>query len=261
MPYTYTLTSVIPATPQEIYEAWLDSLAHSEMTGSEAVMSGEVGADVSAWDGYITGRNLELVPGERIVQSWRTEKFGDEHADSIVTVTLEGTEEGTLLTLIHSNVPDDQRSYEEGGWEENYFEPMRAYFAKLDEEDAEDEDAEEDDGEDDDAEEESAEQEASEDEDSEEEDGEEEASEELLAEPVAPAPKPPRKVKSKVKRAAKPKAKKAAPRAKAKSAKKAKQKTKRTTPRKAKAKRAKSAKRPASKPAKRKAAKKKTKRR
>jgi hypothetical protein len=35
-----------------------------------------------------------------------------------------------LLTLVHSDVPDDQRDYEEGGWEENYFEPMRAYFAK-----------------------------------------------------------------------------------------------------------------------------------
>lgn len=144
MPYTYTLTSVIPATPQEIYDAWLDSVAHSEMTGGEATMSKEVGAEVSAWDGYITGRNLELVPGERIVQSWRTSEFGDEHADSIVTVTLEGTDEGTLLTLVHSNVPDERRSYEEGGWESNYFEPMRLYFAGLDEEEeAEEEEVDE----------------------------------------------------------------------------------------------------------------------
>jgi uncharacterized protein YndB with AHSA1/START domain len=136
MPYTYTLTSVIPATPQEIYDAWLDSVAHSEMTGGEATMSGEVGAEVSAWAGYITGRNLELVPGERIVQSWRTSEFGEEHEDSIVTVMLEGTDEGTLLTLVHSNVPEEHRSYEEGGWESNYFEPMRLYFASLEEEEA-----------------------------------------------------------------------------------------------------------------------------
>jgi uncharacterized protein YndB with AHSA1/START domain len=131
MPYTYTLTSVIPATPEEIYEAWLDSLSHTEMTGSEASMSGEVGAEVSAWDGYISGRNLELVPGERIVQSWRTSKFADEHQDSVVTITFAEAGDGTLLTLVHSNVPDDQRSYEEGGWESNYFEPMRVYFTKL----------------------------------------------------------------------------------------------------------------------------------
>lgn len=131
MPYSYTLSTVIPASPAEIYQAWLDSIIHSEMTGGEATMSEEVGADVSAWDGYITGRNLELVPGERIVQSWRTTEFDDAYADSIITILLQETEDGTLLTLEHSNVPDAQRSYEEGGWQSNYFEPMIAYFAGL----------------------------------------------------------------------------------------------------------------------------------
>jgi len=130
MPYTFTLTKTIPATAQEIYEAWLDSLSHSEMTGGTAKMSDQIGDEVSAWDDYISGRNLELVPGERIVQTWRTSEFGDEDEDSIITVTLEETDEGTLLTLEHSNVPDEQRSYEEGGWQENYFEPMVAYFTE-----------------------------------------------------------------------------------------------------------------------------------
>jgi uncharacterized protein YndB with AHSA1/START domain len=130
MPYAYTLTTTVPASAQDIYEAWLDSLAHTEMTGSEAVMSDEVGAEVAAWDGYISGRNLELVPGERIVQSWRTTEFDEEHEDSIITVTLEEVEDGTLLTLVHSQVPDGQTSYQEGGWEKHYFEPMIAYFAE-----------------------------------------------------------------------------------------------------------------------------------
>jgi uncharacterized protein YndB with AHSA1/START domain len=131
MPYEYTLTTVIPATPQQIYDAWLDSRGHSEMTGSTAEMSDEPGADVSAWGGYIRGRNLELVPAERIVQSWRTSKFTDEHDDSVITVLLEETGDGTLLTLIHSNVPDGQTSYEQGGWQRSYFEPMTAYFANA----------------------------------------------------------------------------------------------------------------------------------
>jgi uncharacterized protein YndB with AHSA1/START domain len=135
MPYSYTLRTVIPASPAEIYRAWLDSIAHSEMTGGEATMSDEVGADMSAWDGYITGRNLELVPGERIVQSWRTTEFDDEFEDSIVTILLQETEDGTLLTLEHSNVPDEHKSYEEGGWQSNYFEPMIVYFSGPKEED------------------------------------------------------------------------------------------------------------------------------
>src|SRR5277367_3582740 len=131
MPYTYTLTTIIPASARAIYDAWLDSIGHSEMTGSAAEMSDEIGAEISAWDGYISGRNLELVPGERIVQAWRTTKFDDDQDDSIVTVLLEEAEDGTLLTLVHSNVPDDHRSYEEGGWQSNYFQPMQAYFAVI----------------------------------------------------------------------------------------------------------------------------------
>jgi len=131
MRYTYVLTATIPASPEEIYETWLDSLGHSEMTGGEATMSDEVGAEVSAWDGYITGRNLELVPNQRIVQSWRTSEFGDQQEDSIITLLLQEIADGTLLTLEHKNVPDEQRSYEDGGWQSNYFEPMVAYFAGL----------------------------------------------------------------------------------------------------------------------------------
>lgn len=182
MPYTFTLTSIIPATPQQIYEAWLDSIAHSEMTGGEANMSDEIGAEVSAWDGYITGSNLELVPGERIVQAWRTSEFADEHDNSIVTVMLESVEEGTLLTLVHSNVPDSHRSYEEGGWESQYFEPMKAYFAKLEVEEA--------------ADDEEPESEAASDEESEE-SAPESAPVYLKTETMAPAPKKPRKAKAK----------------------------------------------------------------
>ena len=41
-------------------------------------------------------------------------------------MTLEDADEGALLTLVHSNVPDEQTGYERGGWAEYYFEPMKA---------------------------------------------------------------------------------------------------------------------------------------
>jgi hypothetical protein len=90
-----------------------------------------LGAEVSAWDGYISGRNLELVPGERIVQSWRTTEFADEHEDSIISVALGEVDGGTLLTLVHTNVPDEHTSYERDGWQQYYFQPMREYFSKT----------------------------------------------------------------------------------------------------------------------------------
>jgi uncharacterized protein YndB with AHSA1/START domain len=131
MGYTYTLSEIIPAPPAAIYDAWVSSRAHSAMTGSKATQSPRVGANVSAWDGYISGKNLELVPGKRIVQSWRTTKFTDADPDSKIAITLRPVAGGTRLILRHSNVPSGQTSYEEGGWQANYFTPMQAYFTKA----------------------------------------------------------------------------------------------------------------------------------
>ena len=92
------------------------------------MMSDVVGAKVSAWDGYITGANVALTPGERIDQSWRSGEFVADDEDSLIEVTLAPAPEGCLLTLRHSRVPDGQTSYERSGWHDFYFEPMRAYF-------------------------------------------------------------------------------------------------------------------------------------
>ena len=67
----FTVSDVIPASPDEVYRAWLSSEGHSEMTGGAANASDEVGASFDAWDGYIEGKNVDLEPGRRIVQSWR----------------------------------------------------------------------------------------------------------------------------------------------------------------------------------------------
>ena len=133
MPYGFTLTSAIPAAPEAVYDAWLDSVGHSKMTGAKAKTSDKVGAAFIAWDGYINGKNIELVRGKRIVQSWRTSQFADGDADSTLTITLAPAKGGTALTLEHANVPDgeEHRGYENGGWEDNYFAPMKRYFAAL----------------------------------------------------------------------------------------------------------------------------------
>lgn len=131
MSYGFTLTAFIPASPQEIYDAWLDSRAHSAMTGGAATVSARVGGAFTAWDGYISGKNLDLAPPARIVQSWRTTQFAGVDANSKITVTLAATRGGTTLTLAHVDVPDGQTSYEQGGWQTHYFEPMQKYFAGV----------------------------------------------------------------------------------------------------------------------------------
>ena len=128
MSFDFTVSDVIPASPKQIYDAWLDTEGHSAMTGGEAHTTSEVGGAFDAWGGFISGANLELDPGRRIVQSWRTTKFAESDEDSQIEVALEPVEGATRVTIHHTNVPDGHESYRDGGWGNNYFEPMKAYF-------------------------------------------------------------------------------------------------------------------------------------
>lgn len=130
MAYRFKLTYVFPASPDVIYDTWLSSRGHTAMTGGKAKMSAGIGGRYTAWDAYISGRNLILEPGKRIVQSWRTTEFTDADEDSKITVTLTPVKAGTRLTLVHSDVPDGHTSYENGGWRDYYFKPMGKYFGK-----------------------------------------------------------------------------------------------------------------------------------
>lgn len=128
MSYDFELVCELPAAPEAVYTAWLSSEEHSAMTGGEAKIGASPDAPYKAWDGYIEGRNVELVPGRRIVQTWRTSEFPNGHPDLLLTVELEPIAGGARLTLTHRGVPDGQTSYETHGWKEFYFEPMRVYF-------------------------------------------------------------------------------------------------------------------------------------
>ena len=126
----FTLTTVIPATPAEIYKAWLSTKGHTAMTGSAAKVDGKIGGKFTAWDGYIFGSTLALEPDQRIAQAWRTSEFPDEAPDSLVEITLKETKDGTKITLTHSQIPAGQEDSYRQGWEDFYFKPMQAYFGK-----------------------------------------------------------------------------------------------------------------------------------
>jgi uncharacterized protein YndB with AHSA1/START domain len=141
------VSGVVRAPPDRIYEAWLDSAEHSAMTGGRATIDANVGGRFTAWDGYIEGATLELEPGRRIVQRWRTSEFPSGAADSLVEIRLEPLEEGTRIIFLHSEIPEGQRTKYEQEWREHYLDPMDRYFAAADEdeddiEDDDDEDVE-----------------------------------------------------------------------------------------------------------------------
>lgn len=115
-------------SPKRLYEAWLDGSQHGAMTGAVASVEAWVGGQHTAWDGYIWGRILELEPYRRIVQTWRTTEFPLGGVDSRLEILLEPTALGTRLVLRHTQIPDGQGEMYRVGWDESYFQPMRAYF-------------------------------------------------------------------------------------------------------------------------------------
>ena len=123
----FELKATFSASPQTIYDTWLDSEGHSNMTGAEASITSNIGDEFTAWDGYISGKNVQLEPGKKIIQAWRTTEFADDDPDSVVEITFEANEEGTLLTLKHSNLSEEGEQYIKG-WEDYYFAPMAEYF-------------------------------------------------------------------------------------------------------------------------------------
>jgi activator of HSP90 ATPase len=126
----FTISTVIPASASDIYSAWLNSEGHTAMTGNPANVEGKVGGKFTAWDGYIFGSTLELEPDQRIVQAWRTTEFPDDAPDSRLEILFEEVRDGTKVTLLHSDMPDDQVDSYRQGWEDFYFKPMKEYFTQ-----------------------------------------------------------------------------------------------------------------------------------
>ncbi|HET6450989.1 MAG TPA: SRPBCC domain-containing protein [Spirochaetia bacterium] len=126
---TITVSAIIPAEPAVIYKAWMSSKGHSLMTGSGAKITAKVGGKYTAWDGYISGKTLELEPGERIVQSWRSTDFAKDAEDSRLEVSLSPARGGTKVTLTHSDLPAGSSAEYRKGWLDFYFTPMKRYFS------------------------------------------------------------------------------------------------------------------------------------
>jgi uncharacterized protein YndB with AHSA1/START domain len=68
---TIRQTVTFSASPEQVYEVLMDSQKHESLSGEKANISREVGGVFKAWGEHISGFNLVLQPGRRIVQAWR----------------------------------------------------------------------------------------------------------------------------------------------------------------------------------------------
>ena len=126
----FILKTNFDTTTKVIYESWLTSESHTNMTGESAIVSDEKGSKFTTWGGYIEGRNIDFTPNKRILQTWRTSMFAEGEEDSQIEVLFDEVNGKTELTLIHTNLPESGDHYKQG-WKDYYFEPMRKYFSLL----------------------------------------------------------------------------------------------------------------------------------
>jgi len=118
------------ATPHEVYEALMDSRKHARFTHEPARISRKVGGAFSAYSGYITGTNLELVPDRKIVQAWHAVDWPEGHM-SRVTFRLSRVKGGTRLAFTHSGVPESEVASLKQGWIDSYWLPLKAMLEKA----------------------------------------------------------------------------------------------------------------------------------
>jgi len=120
---------IFKATPQRVYAALTEAAQFSKMSdGAPADIASEPGGAFSCFGGMIGGRNVELLPGRRVVQAWRV-KMWEEGVYSIVRFELIPDGSGTRLILDHSGFPEDQGDHLAAGWKSNYWEPLDKYLS------------------------------------------------------------------------------------------------------------------------------------
>ncbi len=116
---------LLPVPPEEVYVALTNPFTIQLWTNGDAVMSTEVGAEFSMFDGNITGKNIAFIENQKIIQQWY---FGDQEEESIVTIKLHPDKKGTSVELQHTNIPDEAFEDITQGWDNSYFGSLEDFY-------------------------------------------------------------------------------------------------------------------------------------
>jgi activator of HSP90 ATPase len=122
---TFKKTFRINAETSDIYSAITNPYTIELWSGYPAQMSTVPGSEFSLWEEDITGRNIEFVQDKKVVQEWY---FGDQTEKSIVTITIAPDRENSVVTVEHTNIPDEEFNDIAEGWREYYIGAIVNFF-------------------------------------------------------------------------------------------------------------------------------------
>lgn len=115
----------IKASSEDVWQALTDPKTIDRWGAGPAKMSEELGFEFSLWGGDVYGKNIEVIPGKKLVQEW----FGGKwDKPSIATFKLISKADETVIDFTQTDVPDAEFSDIEQGWEDYYMGPMKDYL-------------------------------------------------------------------------------------------------------------------------------------
>jgi activator of HSP90 ATPase len=132
---------VFKATPSRLYQALTDAKLFDRVVVLSGAMTTmqlghtptqidpAVGGAFSLFGGYITGRHLELSPGERVIQAWRSQSW-PPHIFSIARFELIAEGDGVRLKFDHTGFPTEEAVSLATGWRDHYWAPLTKLLAQ-----------------------------------------------------------------------------------------------------------------------------------
>ena len=122
---TFKKTFRINAEPSDVYAALTNPRTIELWSGYPAVMSTEPGSEFALWEGDIAGKNIEFIENRKVVQEWY---FGSQPEKSVVTISIIPEGESSVVTVEHTNIPDEDFGDITEGWREYYIGAIIGFF-------------------------------------------------------------------------------------------------------------------------------------
>jgi activator of HSP90 ATPase len=126
---TLQQTVTFKAPPRQVYDMLMDSKKHQSLSGEKAKISKKIGGRFTAWGSHISGINLVLKPGRKIVQAWRATGWWPDHY-SIAIFEISKVKSGSKLRFTQIGIPPHRYSGHNRGWIETYWRPMKELLEK-----------------------------------------------------------------------------------------------------------------------------------
>jgi len=128
MPRNIITAASLPASPDKLFDMYLDAATHAAFTGMPVTIEPHAGGTFQAFDGRLSGEILHVEPKALIVQTWRSTNWPLTAMDSVLTLTFWPDKDGARIELVHVNVADEDFAGVSHGWEQYYWTPWRAYL-------------------------------------------------------------------------------------------------------------------------------------